>query len=386
MSNANRITQHLASAARASGRSAIALLLEIARLRFSTGRLGMSEYFDFRLYLNDLSFKEKAAFGGWRVQTILEDILVDDYSRFLSLDKITMYMLMSAYGLPVPKLRAAYLSHRPSSLPSLHTPEELARFLTTDGMLPLYLKPSFGSYGRGNTLVQSTDGNHLVLGDGTHVPIDTFCKSLDDGRSLGWILQEPLSAHQDIDEICGSKISGVRIHSFLSTGGPRLIKAIWKINIGREDSDNFRHGASGNLLAAIDMQSGKVTRVIAGTGLEQALDPVHPVSGKPLVGFTIPCWDEVKALVCDAQKAFPGYLCPGWDIAICSDGPKILEVNFMGDIDLPQHAHRRGFLDDEFLGLMHGRSLADLLSGPKLARQQSNRNGRFGRRRHHWAW
>ncbi len=346
----------------------------------------MSEYFDFRLYLNDLSFKEKVAFGGWRAQAILEDILVDDYSRFLSLDKITMYMLMSAYGLPVPKLRATYRSHRPASLPSIHTPEELAGFLATEGVLPLYLKPSFGSYGRGNTLVQGTAGNSLILGDGTRVPVDAFCESLGDGRGLGWIIQEPLSAHREIDEICGSKISGVRIHSFLSSGGPRLTKAVWKINIGREDSDNFRHGASGNLLAAIDMQSGKVTRVIAGTGLEQTTDPAHPVSGKPLVGFTIPCWNEVKALACDAQQAFPGYLCPGWDIAICPDGPKILEVNFMGDIDLPQHAHRRGFLDDEFLGLMHGRGLAELLAGPKLARQQSGRNGRFGRRRHHWAW
>lgn len=386
MVKAKRLTECLISAARASARSVSALLLEMVRLRFSTGRLGMSEYFDFRLYMNDLSFKEKAAFGGWRVQGILEDILVDDYSRFLSLDKISMYMLISAYDLPVPKLRVAYLSHRPSSLPSIRTPEDLARFLATDGVLPLYLKPSFGSYGRGNTLVQRTDGNRLVLGDGAHVPIDTFCKSLDNGRNLGWILQESLSPHRDIDEICGNKISGVRMHSFLSPDGPRLTKAIWKINIGREDSDNFRHGASGNLLAAIDMQSGKVTRVIAGTGLEQAMDSVHPVSGKPLVGFTIPCWNEVKALVCDAQEAFPGYICPGWDIAICPDGPKILEVNFMGDIDLPQHAHRRGFLDDEFLGLMRDRGLAGLLNGPTLARQQSSRNGRFGRRHHHWAW
>jgi hypothetical protein len=52
-----------------------------------------------------------------------------------------------------------------------------------------------------------------------------------------------------------------------------------------------------------------------------------------LEGFHVPHWNDVKALVCEAHKAFPGYVCPGWDVAICKDGPKILEVNFFGDIE-----------------------------------------------------
>ena len=76
------------------------------------GQIGFSEYFDFRLYAPDLSMDATRAFGGRKVQGILEDILIDDYARFLSLDKITMYGLLANYGFPGPKKRAVYRSPR----------------------------------------------------------------------------------------------------------------------------------------------------------------------------------------------------------------------------------------------------------------------------------
>lgn len=381
-----RFYRLLSRASQESGRSIISLVIEIFQLHSSAGRIGFSEYFDFRLYMSDLSPAQKRAFGGWKAQGILEEILIDDYARFLSLDKITMYSLLERYGFPVPKLRAVYRSPRPSALPSLANAADLATFFALPGALPVYMKPSFGSYGRGNTLVCQLDSGLLTLGDGSTVPVSEFCSALDDGHGLGWILQEPLTPHSRIAEICGSKVSGVRVHTFLSAQGPVAVKAIWKISVGREDSDNFRHGASGNMLAALDLETGEVVRVIGGTGFDQRVDPVHPVSGRPLLGFKVPYWHEIKAMVCDANLAFPGFICPGWDVAICEDGPKILEVNQFGDIDLSQHAYRQGFLDDNMMRLLQGRQLDTLLEGGSEKSNQSKKNSRFGRRTHHWRW
>lgn len=373
-------------ASRASRRSAISMLSEAFLLRFSAGRLGLSEYLDFRLYQEDLRLSEKRAFAGWRAQAVIEEILVDDYARFLSLDKITMYALLSAYGLAIPNLRALYRSRRPTKIPCLDTPDALAAFLQAPDSLPLYLKPSLGSYGRGNTLIRHLRAENLVFGDGTETPILQFCESLDSGHGLGWILQEPLTPHPRIAAICGDKISGIRVHTFLSAQGPTVTKAIWKINVGKEDSDNFRHGMSGNLLAALDLQSGLVTRVVSGTGFDQQVNPCHPVSGQELLNFVIPDWEKIRSLVCEAQLAFPGFISPGWDIAVCEDGPKILEVNFFGDVDLSQHAYRRGFLDENLIRLMRGRGLDGLLSKASMQWKRSRKNNRLGRRRHHWDW
>lgn len=376
----------LSVAAARSGRSTWMLALEMMHLYRSTGRLGFSEYFDFQLYLNDLSLNQKQRFAGWRMQSVLEETLIDDYARFLSLDKITMYSLLKSFGLAIPQLRAVYKSQRPCAITQLESAQDLASYLCQPGNTPVYLKPSLGSYGRGNTLITHVAGELVSLGDGTQMQIAEFCKSLDDRHGLGWVLQEPLSAHPLIAEKCGPKISGIRIHTFLGAGGAVPTKAIWKINVGRDDSDNFQHGASGNMLAAVDMATGRVTRVISGTGANQVENPRHPVTNAQLIGFQLPWWDEIKALVCDAQLAFPGFICPGWDIAVCKDGPKILEVNFFGDIDLSQHAHRQGFLDDSFMALLRGRGLDGLLSGGSEQRNRSTKNQRMGRRKHHWPW
>jgi hypothetical protein len=297
-----------------------------------------------------------------------------------------MYALLTGFGFPVPALRAVYRSQRPSSVLTLGTPSELADFLRAPGSLPIYLKPSLGSYGRGNVLIQGIDGSSLVLGDRSTVSISDFCRELDDARGLGWILQEPLTSHSRIASVCGEKVSGLRIHSFLGPDGPELVKAIFKINVGKSDSDNFRHGQSGNLVSAVDLEKGVVTRVVSGTAFCQVENPSHPLSGQSLVGFQLPYWSETKKLVCQASLAFQGFVCPGWDIAVCEDGPKILEVNFLGDVDLSQFAYKRGFLDERFMALMGSLELGNLLTRRGGRGAISKKNGRVGVRKHHWRW
>lgn len=372
-------------AARESKRSVLSLLIEAARLRHGVGRLGFSEYLEFRLYQSDLSFEAKSEFGGWRAQGILEQILVDSHSTILSIDKATMYSLFRGYGLPAPNVRAVYSSHKPAPFVNLESKAELAQYLRDPANLPVYMKPSFGCYGRGNTLVKGIAGDNLYLGNGETIPVERFVELLD-VRAFGWILQEPLVPHAQIAEICGEKISGVRLHTFLSPDGVEIFKAIFKINAGKRDSDNFQHGTSGNMAGAVDIDTGRITRVITGVGARQEILTSHPTTGVAMVGFQIPYWQQTIELVREAQLTLPGFICPGWDIAICDDGPRILEVNAFGDIDLSQHACRRGFLDKQFIRLMKARGLDGLLVGGEGRHKVWAKTGRIGVRTHHWAW
>lgn len=381
------LLQEYRLAARDASRPVGALLLEALKLRFSVTRLGLSEYLDFQLYRNDLSEREKRAFGGYRLQSVLEEILVDDYSRFISVDKVTMYAVLGGHGFSIPEVRAVYGAIRPHTRRCLQTPADLESFLRIPGNLPVYVKPAFGAFGRGNMLIREIVGDNVLLGDGTSMSITDLAGTLDNGKALGWIFQQPLVPHHAIRELTHSdKISGLRIHTFLAPDRTEIIRAIFKINVGKRDSDNFSHGRSGNMLAAIDIATGKVQRVVSGIGVSQRIDPPHPQSGRSMVGFEIPYWRQVVEMVREAQAAFHGYICPGWDIAVCDDGPRILEVNAFGDIDLSQHACRTGFVDSQFMSLMRERGLDNLLySGPGRSRR-SPRNHRLGVRKHHWAW
>jgi hypothetical protein len=376
-------------------------MAEMLQLRFGRGRLGAADYFAFRLDEPERAGVDKKSFGGYRMQNVLTDILIDDRARVFQDDKVTTYAVLTALGFPIPRIQAVYGSgRRASPFRCVETQDELIAHLKAAGSLPVYLKPAWGSYGRGNTVVKRCEGGKLVLGDGSTADATAFCRGLDTTsftlgpqasalgggrRPFGWILQEVLSAHREIAVICGDKVSGLRIHVFLRPSGPLIHRAIWKINVGTKDSDNFQHGLSGNMLAAINVEDGSAVRVVSGVGFDQKVNPVHPVTGKPLLGFRLPGWERIREVVLDASTNFPGWLIQGWDVAVCDDGPRLLEVNPMGDLDLSQHSHARGFIDDQFLTLLRERGLDDLLSGGTAIWRKSP-TGRWGRRKQHWAW
>lgn len=382
------LVDDLVKSARESGRNPAAIFVEMLALRFGTGQLGFSEYFDYELYKSDISKAEKRAFGGWRAQSALEKMLVDVYSEFMTIDKITMYAIFAGYGFPFPEILATYGTERPmrGALRIMH-PDELIAYLQTPGRLPVYIKPSSSSFGRGNVLVERWENGKFTLGNKAQLDPEAMVAHLNDRRGLGWILQKPLTAHPSIAELCGTrKISGLRIHSFLSTTGPTLIRAVWRINGGNNDDDHFKFGTSGNLIAELDIESGAVKRVVTGFRETRVQVTHHPYTGRPLTEFVIPFWNEIRNLVCDAHLAFPGYLCPGWDIAICEHGPSILEVNSFGDIDTSQHAGRVGFIDSRFRSLLSDRKLIDGLRLANLIRWTLGRSPRQTDFHRAWPW
>lgn len=376
----------LKQAHEATERSYFELLSEILKLRRGPGRVGTSEYFDFRLYEKDLSLEEKLEFCGYRGQAVLEDVLVDTYSKFLALDKLTFYNVMRGYGFPIPRMQALY-SEAGRIWPgrTLKGPQALADFLAGEAAYPIYLKPSHGSYGRGNTRVVGHDDGRLVLGDGSQVEIMEFCRSLKDKAGMGWLVQDALAPHPDIARICGDRVSSIRIHPFIGRDGITIHRIVWKVNVGKLDSDNFVHGASGNMLARVDMDTGRVVRVISGVGFAQREVETHPISGERLIGFRIPWFREAVDYVKRGATAFPGFLCQGWDVALCEDGPVMLEANWFGDVDLPQQSMRRGFMDAGFRALLRERNLERFLSGRNRPTYR-NHIGRLGWRGSHWPY
>lgn len=381
-----RLFRQVQLAADAARRPRLEILLEMLKLRFGPGRLGPGEYIDFRLYQQDLSWNEKKAFCGYAADVVLDDILIDEYSRILSLDKLTFYMLLHGNGLPIPEIRAVYApTSRGWPGTELTTPTALANWLRNEAVYPLYFKPANGILGRGNTSVVSASAGNLILGDGSSIAIDDFCNSLTNASVFGWLIQEALRPHPEIERISGSRISSLRIVPCIGKDGPGIHRAVWKINSGAMDTDHFRSGASPNMAADIDPVSGVVRRVVAGVGLEQREVTHHPLTGERLVDFRLPLWDEVLRFTLNAAGFFPGFICQGWDIALCDKGVIPLEVNIFGATNITHHAARKGFMDDRFMDFMRGRGLERYISGSAKPAHR-NKTGRYGRRAEHWRY
>lgn len=384
------VLQQFRSAARDVKRPLTGVLVEALRLRLGRNQLGVTEYLDYGLHRTDLSFEQKSRFCGVRLQSALEELLVDDYSKFLSLDKVSMGLLLKGGEFRTPEIFATFGRLPRANLPHLQTDGELRAFLNHLGR-PVYIKPAYGAFGRGNVLVQAFEGSSLVLGDGSRVTIESFVTGLKDPSGLGWMLQEPMRAHRDLIALTGNdKVSGVRIHTFADGTTVSPWRAVFKINNGLRDSDNFDHGHSGNWQAAVDLSSGRLTRIGAGytllAGRPGQSSIKHPQTQQELLGVVLPDWDQLVDLARRAHRAFPGFIFPGWDIAITDAGPVILEANMTGDVDLPQMAHRTGFMDAALLAMLERRGLLQMLYAAPRNRSRSRKNHRLGGRKHHWPW
>jgi hypothetical protein len=70
----------------------------------------------------------------------------------------------------------------------------------------------------------------------------------------------------------------------------------------------------------------------------------HPDTGALISGTELPYWDDVRDVALRSHRAFPERLLVGWDIAITTRGPLMIEGNGAPDLDIMQRFARRGLM------------------------------------------
>lgn len=326
---------------------------EIGHLRSGPGKIGPGDYYVYGLYDPELDWASKNSFVGWRAESELDE-LNDRRWHAMGLDKIVMYMMLAANGTRVPLTRAVFLPGRRRALAgakSLTSISELSGWLRNPANYPLFAKPSAGGFGRGSFLATGVDevGGAIALADGTSETIDRLIERFDDREHLGYLFQQPLKADPRLAREVGSTVSSLRIMVLCDDiDGPEVHRVFWKLPTGRNMHDNYNGGITGNLAAAIDMDSGRITRAITGVGLGIVDVEKHPDTGQVLKGVAVPAWPDVVTFVLDAAIVFPKLRFQQWDIALTDQGPVALEVNLFGTggCDLSQMLYHRGLRDE----------------------------------------
>jgi hypothetical protein len=343
------------AAARHSGKSLLAQAVEIARLALGPGQIRPAEYYAFRLYDDGLlSFAAKRRFLGERAQIALNQLCNQPAWRAIADDKLIFADAMRGHGFPVPETIAIYHPFRSlGSGISLATPQDLADFLRR-AELPLFAKPVAGMFSAGAARLEQFDAgsSRLLLAGIGWVPLAEFHREVEyfARRFDGYLFQRLLHPHERVEAICGDRIANLRFVILLERNGPRILRTLWKIPAGPHVADNFWR--AGNLLASLDPATGRVVRVVCGSGPDRTLPERHPDSGAEILGAVHPNWQEMRALCLDAAACLPGLRIQAWDIALCRQGPVLQEVNVGGSYRLQQVADEKGMLDDDFRGFL----------------------------------
>jgi len=318
------------------------------RLRFGAGKLMPDEYFEFELY-DDRRFDAEAKrrfVGQWAKEAVYR--VNERKWRAVGDDKLVAYLIFAGLGAPHPKVLAVHHPTRTYPTRLLRTAGETEAYLRSEAPYPLFAKPADGGLAWSAYLLRGYDPgtDRLELGDGRSIPVVEFVPDCTRWPA-GMIFQELIVPHPAVVALCGPRVATMRIYVLNGPGGAGVHRAVIRLPVGRNMYDNFKGGASGNLLAALD-DDGRIVRVIGRTGDRLGEIDRHPDTGQPLVGWQVPDWDSAVSVCLATAAAFPGLRVQAWDVAAGDDGPLFVEMNTHGDLDLIQLAHRAGIADDRW--------------------------------------
>jgi hypothetical protein len=331
----------------AAGRGMPGMLRDVVALRFGPGRLTSNEYYYYRLWEPGVSDDAKRRVIGKVAQHAMHLACNKPDWQAAASDKLLFHSIMTGAGLPVPELLA--IAHTSRSLPgvlSVRTQDDLMWFLRDSDNYPLFAKPIGGKYSLAVLSADRVAGETMTLrGAPTSATVYDAACALAGGED-GFVIQRRLEPAPEIAAAFGARLWSIRLLVLLTPDGPVLHRATAKIPTGTNPADNYWR--RGNLLAALDPETGQIARVVTGAAETFKTVTQHPDTGADLIDVTIPRWSDTVDLVMTAAPLLPGIGTQSWDIAVAEAGPVILEVNFGGDLNLSQLASGYGTLDETF--------------------------------------
>jgi hypothetical protein len=149
----------------------------------------------------------------------------------------------------------------------------------------------------------------------------------------GIVIQEQLTNHPDLEEVCGPVLSTCRIVTILNEKDePEIVEGHWRMAINPDAIvDNFH---SGGLSWDINnYKTGEISFALHNDSHDkQEMMLSHPNTGKTLAGTHHPFWSDICDLVLSGHRSMDGVLFVGWDVAVTGEGVTVIEMNFPSDL------------------------------------------------------
>lgn len=332
---------------------------EILTLRGAPNFLGSSEYFDYGLFDPTVPMGAKQEFLGYKAEKIYSKLNQGSWHGTAN-DKIMFEQVMQSCGFKIPTTLALFHPWRTGSTSCHHvrTLAELGAFFADVTTFPLFVKPVHGLFGRGTMLVHgfNKDSQTVATDEDSSISLPNFFKWLTDNSRAGMLFQSMLVPSHDVQAVCGNRVSSVRMIVLVSDDGPKLFRANWKICTGKNIIDNTEGWTNGNIVAAVDPNSGWIEA--AYQGIEGRRIPVghHPDTKEKLTGRSVPNWGDMKLFVESCARAFPGLGFQAWDIAATTEGSCAIELNLatFHTVQATQLVSGKGFWDERLSKVLLG--------------------------------
>ncbi len=188
------------------------------------------------------------------------------------------------------------------------------------------LKPANGSLGKHIQLIRMKEIENLS---------QWLIKIISEKKEA--VLEECILQAEEMAVFHPSSVNTIRLGSYYDGKIVIPLFSCFRMGVGDAVVDNT---GSGGIGAAVDVSNGIV--ITAGMNKKGKTYLCHPDTHQQIIGFCIPHWKELLAIVEQLAKAIPE--CPyiAWDFALTPEGWCMVEANGAGQFG-NQYRENRGY-------------------------------------------
>lgn len=284
-------------AAKKTGKSKLRLTVDaiVSVLRY---KVSILEYFQFRFY--DLTHEERKKWAGTGYMYEYQRLMNPIAERDILSDKVAF---SKAYH--------PFVHRKVLDINELNRSPDTIHQMLSNTSGKLVFKAKKGNCGK-QVEVKAT-------GDLTERTFLTYMNDHGYDMVEDFIVQHPL-----LTELSPNSVNTVRIFTNLTKDNEVNILGC-RLRLGiHEYVDNM---ASGGITVPVDEKTGVIIGKGVYSDITKDATTIHPISGRELMGFQIPFWQETIAMVKAAALLHIQNRSVGWDVAIMKDGPELIEGN-----------------------------------------------------------
>lgn len=194
------------------------------------------------------------------------------------------------------------------------------------------VKPANGLGGESIDIYKRQHDGQFLCQDGMFSAEEIYGRIVREQRYGKCVIQEVAKNHPAIDDFTGSfALQCLRLLTVRSrTDGIKVFSCEFRIaGSPDQDTDNFKRGLTGNILCKVNVANGEIYDAVALDidKLEYNKVTHVPLTNAPIIGYTIPLFQEAIASTCHAHRSVWGQTYVGWDVAISDRGPMVIEGN-----------------------------------------------------------
>lgn len=322
------------------------VILDWVTLRLTNRKITFNEYVLYGLYRSEITKDEKKRYIRDANQYWVRAFEIIEVERKLIQNKTLICEILEREGIPTPKTLGIAYKSPPKSIAEriIKNPKELYDVLQSNKGKKIFGKPNFGVQSLGVFIIKNHTGDTITIEGREPITYKDFFENVIGKEAF--LIQEFVENHVDLKKFTPYTCT-VRTYNIIRNKNTFTPFILIKISVGNNIADNFWR--NGNIIASINLKTGKIERAIQQNGpvIKEIIE--HPDTNEPLLGFKVPFWDNVLEINAKASDACKELRYQALDIAITDNGPVIIEVNSNGSFILPQAAYDKGFLTDDVL-------------------------------------